>query len=81
MVEVFDPTSTRVYLLSLAESESESYVTTDGQPASLSWNKAASGLVLYSRARTTQKTVLLLRSADHTEKKSHDSQLASPLAC
>jgi hypothetical protein len=23
-----------------SESESESYVTTDGQPASLSWNKA-----------------------------------------
>jgi hypothetical protein len=32
-VEVFDLASTR-------ESESESYVTTDGQLASLSWNKA-----------------------------------------
>jgi hypothetical protein len=36
-VDVFDPASTR----GLAnESESESYVTTDGQSASLSWNKA-----------------------------------------
>jgi hypothetical protein len=37
-VEVFDPASTRVAFIT--ESESESYVTTDGQPASLSWNKA-----------------------------------------
>jgi hypothetical protein len=37
-VEVFDPTFTRG--LSVSESESESYVTTDGQSASLSWNKA-----------------------------------------
>jgi hypothetical protein len=35
-VEVFDPASTRDTL----ESESESYVTTDGQSASVSWNKA-----------------------------------------
>jgi hypothetical protein len=34
-VEVFDPASTWVEL-----SESESYVTTDGQSASLSWSKA-----------------------------------------
>jgi hypothetical protein len=33
-MEVFDPASTRV----LSVSESESYVTTDGQPASLPWN-------------------------------------------
>jgi hypothetical protein len=37
-VEVFDPASTRG--TDCSESESESYVTTDGQPASLSWNKA-----------------------------------------
>jgi hypothetical protein len=36
-VEVFDPASTRV---SPMTSESESYLTTDSQPASLSWNKA-----------------------------------------
>jgi hypothetical protein len=35
VVEVFDPASTRE-----SGSESESHVTTDGQPASLSWNKA-----------------------------------------
>jgi hypothetical protein len=35
-VEVFDPASTRVD----EESESESYVTTDSQPASLFWSKA-----------------------------------------
>jgi hypothetical protein len=35
-VEVFDPATTRVWEFS----ESESYVTTDGQSASLSWNKA-----------------------------------------
>jgi hypothetical protein len=35
-VEVFDPASARV----LINSESESYVTTDGQSARLSWNKA-----------------------------------------
>jgi hypothetical protein len=28
-------------LISTASNESESYVTTDGQPASLSWNKAS----------------------------------------
>jgi hypothetical protein len=39
-VEVFDPASTRVYLLAESESESESYVTTDGQSASPSWYKA-----------------------------------------
>jgi hypothetical protein len=39
-VQVFDPASTRVTRASESESESESYVTTDGQPASLSWNKA-----------------------------------------
>jgi hypothetical protein len=37
-VEVFDPASTRV--ISRNESESESYVTTDDQSASLSWYKA-----------------------------------------
>jgi hypothetical protein len=37
-VEVFDPTST--WGFSWIESESESYVTTDGQSASLSWYKA-----------------------------------------
>jgi hypothetical protein len=36
-VEVFDPASTRDMT---SVSESESYVTTDGQSASLSWNKA-----------------------------------------
>jgi hypothetical protein len=35
-VEVFDPAPARV----LITSESESYVTTDGQSANLSWNKA-----------------------------------------
>jgi hypothetical protein len=35
-VEVFDPASTRV----TTGLKSQSYVTTDGQPASLSWNKA-----------------------------------------
>jgi hypothetical protein len=35
-VEIFDPASTRVILYA----DSESYVTTDGQPASLSWSKA-----------------------------------------
>jgi hypothetical protein len=35
-MEVFDPAYTRGFYLA----ESESYVTTDGQPASLSWNKA-----------------------------------------
>jgi hypothetical protein len=45
-VEVFDHASTWdssllvVFLLLPASSESESYVTTDDQPASLSWNKA-----------------------------------------
>jgi hypothetical protein len=47
-VEVFDPASTRVsaitrdshLFLAESESESESYVTTDGQSASLSWYKA-----------------------------------------
>jgi hypothetical protein len=29
-----------MYVMLLIESESESYVTTDGQPAILSWNKA-----------------------------------------
>jgi hypothetical protein len=38
-VEVFDPACTRE-IPELVESESESYVTTDGQSASLSWNKA-----------------------------------------
>jgi hypothetical protein len=37
-VEAFDPASTRV--MNRSESESESYVTTVDQPASLSWNKA-----------------------------------------
>jgi hypothetical protein len=36
-VEVFEPASIRVCLLS---SQSQSYVTTDGQSASLSWNKS-----------------------------------------
>jgi hypothetical protein len=36
-VEVFDPASTRD---STSPSQSQSYITTDGQPASLSWNKA-----------------------------------------
>jgi hypothetical protein len=35
-VEVFDPAYTRGW----PSPQSESYVTTDGQPASLSWNKA-----------------------------------------
>jgi hypothetical protein len=38
-VEVFDPTSTWVFN-PITTSESESYITTDGQSASLSWNKA-----------------------------------------
>jgi hypothetical protein len=37
-VEVFDLASARVGTVS--ESESESYITTDSQSASLSWNKA-----------------------------------------
>jgi hypothetical protein len=42
---------------------------------------AASGLVLYGRGTdNAEKTVLLLRSADHTENKLRDSYLASPLA-
>jgi hypothetical protein len=34
MVEVFDPASTRE-----SQSQTQSYVTNDGQSASLSWNK------------------------------------------
>jgi hypothetical protein len=38
-VEVFDPTFTRDVSLTESESKSESYITADGQSASLSWNK------------------------------------------
>jgi hypothetical protein len=42
---------------------------------------AASGLVLYSHGTgNAENTVLLLRTADHTENKWRDSYLASPLA-
>jgi hypothetical protein len=42
---------------------------------------AASRIVLYSRGTdNAENTILLLRSADHTENKLHDSYLASPLA-
>jgi hypothetical protein len=39
-VEVFDPASTQESVLLSSQSKSQSYITTDGQSASLSWNIA-----------------------------------------
>jgi hypothetical protein len=39
-VEVFDPASTRVSGVGLSQSQNQSYVTTNGQSASLSWCQA-----------------------------------------
>jgi hypothetical protein len=56
-VEVFDPSSTRVPSL-LSESESEFYVTIDGQSASLSWYKAPRFLFPYEIRNTSDSYVL-----------------------
>jgi hypothetical protein len=55
-VEVFDPASTRGNLTDY--SEFEFYVTTDGQPASLSWHKRPSGA--YDQIFITCVTVTVL---------------------
>jgi hypothetical protein len=92
-VEVFDPASTRESPTDLPVpylSESESYVTTDGQSAKLSWNKApiwglrpdiyyrrtVAGLLMWG-ARSEERTGLSFTIAAGPSQRSH-SRVRAP---